>query len=84
MSFICFAHIKARRNPKSLLFLPSALLHCIALPSLSCTRLTCQSALSALGSVDREPGRTGIKILASLEREEEVKKKKKEEGDRKH
>lgn len=37
MSFIYFAHIKARRNPKSILFLPSALPDSSPLCSPSCT-----------------------------------------------
>lgn len=70
MSFICFAHIKARRNPKSPLFfstLRSPPLYCSPFSQLhtvwpvilhyQCKRVLIESQ-----------GWSGIKILASLER----------------
>lgn len=76
MSFICFAHIKASRNLKSLFFPPYPLLLRICSPlSLSAAHGWPVSLhYQCWGSVDRKQGQSDIKILANLEREKEVKK----------
>lgn len=74
MSFICFAHIKARRNLKSLLILPSAVL--LAPFSLRHTVDLSVCIISAGGVLIESRDGEALKYqLALREREEEVKKR---------